>query len=67
MHTANVATTSLKTFLDFPIFQDIVRAQQHLPEVCRACCWEKLCGGGALSTDSVKKTGLIMPLFIVKA
>jgi len=48
MHTANVVTTSLKAFLDFPLFQEIVIAQQHLPEVCRACCWEKLCGGGGI-------------------
>lgn len=48
MHTANVVNTSLKAFLDFPIFQEIVTAQQYLPEVCQACCWEKLCGGGGI-------------------
>lgn len=48
MHLANVATTSLKDFLTFPLFQEIAIAQEHLPEVCQACCWEKVCGGGGL-------------------
>jgi uncharacterized protein len=48
MHTANVTATSLKEFLDFPLFQEIAAAQQKLPETCQACCWEKVCGGGGI-------------------
>ena len=48
MHKANVSTTSLEEFLNFPLFKEIATAQAHLPEVCQACCWEKVCGGGGI-------------------
>ena len=43
MHTANVATPSLKNFLAIPLCQEIAERQQN----SRApCCWENSCGGG---------------------
>jgi len=46
--SANVETISLRDFLKAKVFVEINKAQQILPEACQECCWQKICGGGAI-------------------
>ncbi|MDP5110475.1 MAG: hypothetical protein NWP47_03730 [Rickettsiaceae bacterium] len=52
---SNINKTSLKDFIDLPIFHELEEAQNKSPEQCSKCCWEKICGGGHIidrfSTD----------------
>lgn len=57
----NIFNTSLKNFLNHPIFNKIKLAQTILPAECRKCCWEKICGGGALSNRFSKQKGFDNP------
>ena len=45
MNLCNVTDCSLKDFLNLPIFTEIKDAQRDLPQKCKECCWEKICGG----------------------
>lgn len=45
---ANVFNTTLTEFLKSDIFKKISYAQTHLPAKCQTCCWQKVCGGGAI-------------------
>ena len=45
---ANVNTTTLKEFLNTNMFTAIKDGQQNLPTICQECCWQKICGGGAI-------------------
>ena len=44
--SGNINNTSLKDFLDYPIFHELEKAQNNPPIECSKCCWEKVCGGG---------------------
>ena len=44
----SIWSTSLKKFLNHQIFIDIEKAERNLPNQCRKCCWEKICGGSCL-------------------
>ena len=46
--SANVDTISLRDFLKAKVFAEINKAQQILPKSCQECCWQKICGGGAI-------------------
>lgn len=45
---ATVFNTSLKDYLDYPVFRNIQQATVSLPEVCTQCCWQKICSGGTV-------------------
>lgn len=45
---SNVYNTTLSDFLKKDIFMKIKDAQYNLPEKCQQCCWQKVCGGGAI-------------------
>ena len=42
----NLATTSWKEFLQDDFFKSFLYNMQNIPEDCKDCCWEKVCGGG---------------------
>ena len=44
----SIWSISLKNFLNHKIFIDIKQAERNLPNKCRQCCWEKICGGSCL-------------------
>ena len=56
----NVSNTSLKDFLQHKIFQEIQEATTVMPLKCQDCCWEKVCGGGGITTDLVSRKDLII-------
>lgn len=42
----NIHNTTLKDFINLPIFHELEEAQNTSPAKCAECCWEKICGGG---------------------
>ncbi|NRB11408.1 MAG: radical SAM protein [Rickettsiaceae bacterium] len=51
----NIKDINLNDFLKVPIFQEIAKAQLELPEKCKNCCWEHVCGGGNIIDRFSKK------------
>lgn len=43
-----VFNSSLKNYLENPIFKNIQRASVELPSVCQRCCWKNICAGGTI-------------------
>lgn len=52
---ANIFDTSLRKFLEYPIFSELAKAQTVMPQKCSECCWEKICGGGNIIDRFSKK------------
>lgn len=47
MHTNKTVTnTSLKKYLNEPMFKHLAAASETLPHKCRECCWQNICNGG---------------------
>jgi uncharacterized protein len=44
----NVSNNSMKETMNHPIFYEINRAYQIIPDKCSRCCWYNACGGGGL-------------------
>ncbi len=44
----NILNTTLSDFLKKDIFKKISDAQLNLPSKCQQCCWQNVCGGGAI-------------------
>ena len=47
-HGMTVFNTNLESFLELPIFKTLHAASEKLPNDCQRCCWQKICGGGAI-------------------
>lgn len=45
----NVTTHTLKEFFQAPIFLELNKAFDHIPDICQTCYWEKICAGGAVT------------------
>jgi len=43
-----IYNTSLKEFSEHSIFKEIKSAQTIHPDLCQNCCWENICGSGAI-------------------
>jgi uncharacterized protein len=43
-----IFNTSLKKYLNNPIFLDIQQATVNLPAICKECCWKNICSGGTV-------------------
>lgn len=53
----NVATSELVDYLSSEAYRSIASAQGHLPTDCRACPWQRVCGGGLLVNRFARATG----------
>lgn len=45
---SSVFNSSLKDYLEYPIFHQIQQATVSLPSTCKKCCWQKPCAGGTV-------------------
>lgn len=44
----NIHNTTLRDFLDTSLYKEIDRGRMWIPDSCRECVWEHVCGGGSL-------------------
>lgn len=44
--TPRIEDTTLRQWLDCDFFADLDSLGERLPDECRNCCWEAICGGG---------------------
>jgi uncharacterized protein len=44
----SIFNSSLKEFLNLPIFKELDYFFSNSPKACKKCCWEKICGGGTI-------------------
>ncbi|MBS0287008.1 MAG: radical SAM protein [Proteobacteria bacterium] len=62
MHTGyNVKTHTLSDLLNLPVFRQISEALKTVPDACKTCCWQRVCGGGDLVTRFSKERGFNNP------
>ncbi len=47
MNIANVKNITLKNFLNLSVIKKIEIEKSQKPKVCKKCCWENVCKGGA--------------------
>ncbi|MBC3920068.1 radical SAM protein [Undibacterium sp. CY18W] len=59
--TPHVEQTSLKKYLEQPVFTDIANFRATLPNDCKSCCWNRVCGGGDLENRYSKLNGFDNP------
>lgn len=58
---ANVRNITLSDFLKADIFKNISYAQKNMPIKCSNCCWQKICGGGAIVNRYSKENNFNNP------
>lgn len=57
----NVATSSLREFMEDEDVKELIEAELTLPKDCRSCCWRDACHGGEVYNRYDKRTGFDNP------
>lgn len=67
MQLSNVWDTSFVDFFEFPTNKAIQSSKNQLPEKCKNCCWQNICGGGSYLHRYSQKNGFANPSIMCEA